>query len=108
MSTYVRGLNEKLERVCTPLGVTTAFRPVRTLRQDLVKVKTPIPEEKKKRVVYEFPCKDCHRVYIGKTKRTLKVRLGEHKQVVRRGISIMALLSMPISPTMPLTGMMPK
>ena len=25
------------------------------------------------------------RVYIGETKRTLKVRLGEHKQAVRRG-----------------------
>ena len=42
-------------------------------------------EEKKKGVMYEVPCKDCHRVHIGATKRTLKVRLGEHKQAVRRG-----------------------
>ena len=58
---------------------------MKTLRQALVKVKTPIPEEKKKGVMYEVPCKDCHRVHIGATKRTLKVRLGEHKQAVRRG-----------------------
>ena len=82
---YVRGLSEKLERVCIPLGVKAAFRPMRTLRQAQVKVKTPIPEEKKKGVMYEVPCKDCHRVHIGATKRTLKVRLGEHKQAVRRG-----------------------
>ena len=82
---YVRGLSEKVERVCTPLGVKAAFRPMRTLRQALVKVKTPIPEEKKKGVMYEVPCKDCHRVHIGVTKRTQKVRLGEHNEAVRRG-----------------------
>ena len=45
---YVRGLSERLDRVCTPLGVKVAFTPMRTL----VNVKTPIPEEKKKGVVY--------------------------------------------------------
>ena len=94
--------------MCTPLGVKAAFRPMKTLRQALVKVKTPIPEEKKKGVMYEVPCKDCHRVHIGATKRTLKVRLGEHKQAVRRAIPRTALLSTPMSLTMPLTGMVPK
>ena len=36
-------------------------------------------------VVYEVPCKECHQTYIGETKRTLKVRLGEHKQAVKHG-----------------------
>ena len=36
-------------------------------------------------MVYEVPCKECHQTYIGETKRTLKVRLGEHKQAVKRG-----------------------
>ena len=36
-------------------------------------------------MVCEVPCKECHLTYIGETKRTLKVRLGEHKQVVKRG-----------------------
>ncbi len=35
--------------------------------------------------MYEVPCKDCNKVYIGETKRTLKVRLWEHKQAVKRG-----------------------
>ena len=43
-----------------------------------MKVKTRVPEEKKRGVVYEVPCKECGKTYIGKTKRTLKVRLGEH------------------------------
>ena len=28
---------------------------------------------------------ECYHTYIGETKRTLKVRLGEHKQAVKRG-----------------------
>ena len=35
--------------------------------------------------MYEVPCKEYDKCYIGETKRTLKVRLGEHKQVVKRG-----------------------
>ena len=82
---YVQGLSEKLERVCTPLGVKAVFKPARTLRQTLMRVKTRIPEEKKRGVVYKVPCKECHQTYIGETKRTLKVRLSEHKQAVKRG-----------------------
>ena len=42
-------------------------------------------KEKRKMMCYLVLCKDCNRTYIGETKRTLKVRLGEHKQAVRRG-----------------------
>ena len=94
--------------MCTPLGVKTAFRPMKAMQQALEKVMTPIPEEKKKGVMYEVPCKDCHRVYIGETKRTLKVRLGGHKQAVKRGDLMRGLLFTPMNLTMPLTGMMTK
>ena len=49
---YIRGLSEKLERVCTPLGVRAAFKPMRTLRQTLMQLKNQIPEEKRRSVVY--------------------------------------------------------
>ena len=52
---YVQGLSEKLERVCTSLGVKAVFKPARTLRQTLVWVKTRIPEERRRGVVYEVP-----------------------------------------------------
>ena len=48
-------------------------------------VKNCILEEKKSEVVYEVPCKECHLSYIGETKCTLRVRIGEHKQAVKRG-----------------------
>ena len=56
-------------------------KPHRTIRQTLVNVKNRVPEEKKTGVVYEVPCHDCDHVYTG---RTLKKRLAEHKQAVRR------------------------
>ena len=49
-----------------------------------MKVKNRIPEEKKKAVVYRVPCKDCHQLYTGEFKRTLKVRLAEHRRAVQK------------------------
>ena len=82
---YICGLSERIERICAPLGVKAAFKPTKTLRQTLMNVKNCIPEERKREVVYEVPCKECHLSYIGETKRTLRVRIGEHKQAVKRG-----------------------
>ena len=43
-----------------------------------------LQKERKKGVVYQVPCKDCNGVYTGESKRTLKVRLTEHKRAVVR------------------------
>ena len=82
---YVRRLSEKIEKVCAPLGIKAVFKPSNTLRQSPVHVKNRLPEEKKRSVVYQVPCKGCDQVYIGETKRNLKIRLAEHRQAVRRG-----------------------
>ena len=75
---YIRGLSERIERICTPLGVKAAFKPTKTLRQTVMNVKNCIREERKREVVYEVPCKECHLSYIGETK-------CKHKQAVKRG-----------------------
>ena len=82
---YVHRLSEKLEKVCAPLGIKAVSKPSNTLRQSLVHVKKRLPEEKKRSVDYQVPHKGCDQVYIGETKRNLKIRLGEHRQPVRRG-----------------------
>ena len=82
---YVWGLSKKIEKTCAPLGVKVVFKPQSTLKQPLVRVKQKMPEEKKMEVVYQVPCKDCSKVYIGETKRTLKIRMAEHKQAVQKG-----------------------
>ena len=48
-----------------------------------MQVKNRTPEQKQTGVVYEIHCKNCPEVYVGETKRTLKVRLSEHRQVVK-------------------------
>ena len=50
-----------------------------------MKLQTHIPEERRRAVEYEVPYKGYSKTYIGQTKRTLKVRLGEHGQAVVRG-----------------------
>ena len=82
---YIMGLSEKIEKVCAPLGVKPVFRLKRTLKRELMQVKNRTPEQKQTEVVYEIPCKDCPEVYMGETKRTLKVRLSEHRQAVKQG-----------------------
>ena len=60
---YVRGPSEKFENTCGPLGVKAIFKRQRTMKQQLVRVKQKMPEEKKKEVVYQVPCKDCPIMY---------------------------------------------
>ena len=91
--------------VLTRIRVKAVFKPAKTLRQTLMRVKTRILEEKRG-VVYEVPCKECHQTYIGETKRTLKVRLSEHKQAVKRGDTKNGIAVHP-SRTTRLTGMVP-
>ena len=55
---YVRNTSEEIERECKKLGVKVVSSSG-TLRQTLMKMKTPREDMKKKDVVYEVPCMDC-------------------------------------------------
>ena len=83
-------------------AVKAIFKPQSTLKQLLVKVKQKMPEEKKKEVVYQVLCKDCSKVYTGEIKRTLKTRISEHKQAVKKGDEKNGIV--PIPPATTLTG----
>ena len=41
----------------------------------------------KSSIVYEIPCKDCDRVYIGQTKRYMKIRIREHKNNIKNAVN---------------------
>ena len=78
---YVKGLSEDIGRACRFLNITTAFSSKYTLRRSLSWVKIPTPQEEKIGVIYRIPC-ECGTIYIGKTGRTLKTRIAEHKRAV--------------------------
>ena len=80
---YIKGLSERIGRMCRPLGVHTTFTSRNTLRKSLTKVKGRPGMLDVKGVVYSIPCADCSTTYIGETGRTLKVRMAEHKRAVK-------------------------
>ena len=82
---YIKGLSERIGRMCRPLGIHTTFTSRNTLRKSLTKVKGRPGVLDVKGVVYSIPCADCPATYIaiGETGRTLKVRMAEHKRAVK-------------------------
>ena len=73
-------------RVLSHLDIRVAFCPLRTLRQELVHPKDPVPEWWRKGVVYTIPCDQCPRCYVGQTGRCLEKRLAEHCRAVTNGM----------------------
>jgi hypothetical protein len=63
-------------------GITTAMKPLTTLRRILVHPKDKCDTTEQGEVVYSIPCKSCQCAYIGETGRQFKVRLEEHKKDV--------------------------
>lgn len=82
---YLNGLSESIRRVLAPLAIQVTFRPFRTLRQELVHPKDPVPANRRKGVVYSIPCAECPRAYIGQTGRSLGHRLQEHRRALKNG-----------------------
>ena len=44
---YISGLSESIRRVMAPLAIQVTFRPYRTLRQELVHPKDPVPANRR-------------------------------------------------------------
>ena len=80
---YVKGVSERIEKVCCKLNVKTVFKSHGTLRQSLMRVKNRRPVELRRGVVYEVPCGACNKMYVGETGRSLHERLKEHKYAVK-------------------------
>ena len=81
---FIKNTSEEIERECRRLGVKVVSKSYGTLRQVLEKLKTPREHLEKKDIVYEVPCMDCDKSYIGETGRNLKKRIVEHKYAVKR------------------------
>ena len=79
---YIRGMSEATERIFRKYNITTAMKPVSTLRNELVHPKDKVDKFKTSGVVYGVPCKDCDAIYIGETGRPLATRIKEHKKEV--------------------------
>ena len=81
---YIQGTSEQIQRVLFEAGIKTAFKPIWTISQMLLKLKDKVKDNKKLGLVYQIPCKNCEFSYIGETKRSFPTRLGEHKADVQK------------------------
>ena len=89
---YISGLSETVRRVLSPLDIKVFFRPLHTLRHQLVRPKDPVPMDQRTGVVYQIPCSESPKVYIGQSGRSLKHRLFEHRWALRNGdVAVSAL-----------------
>ena len=81
---YVKGLAERIKKICSPYDIRTVFTSGSTLRRYLFRVKPPTEFNMTKNCVYAIPC-SCGKIYKGETGRPLKVRLEEHRKAIVRG-----------------------
>lgn len=62
-------------------GLHIVHKSDNTLRDLLCNLKDKVPPDEQSGI-YQIPCQDCPAVYIGQTRRKVKVRLKEHKNAV--------------------------
>ncbi len=80
MLPYIKGVSEQLRRIFKRYEVPAYFKPIHTIRQQLVRPKDPLPKERICGPVYHIPCTGCDAAYIGETERSLKARYLEHRR----------------------------
>ena len=78
---YVKGLANRIQKICSSYDIRTIFTSGSTLRRYLSWVKPPTEFSMIKNSI---PC-SCGKTYKGETGRPLKVRLEEHGKAVVRG-----------------------
>ena len=81
---YVAGLSEAYARLLKKHRIQSCMKPYNTLRENLVHPKDKRDITENAGVLYNIPCKQCPRVYIGETGRRLGVRLKEHRDDVNK------------------------
>ena len=77
---YVKDVSEQLRRIFKQYDIPAFFKPVNTIRQQLVRPKDPISKEKVCGPIYHIPCSKCDATYIGETERSLRTRFMEHRR----------------------------
>lgn len=62
-------------------GIQVVHKSDNTLRDLLCNLKDKVPPDDQSGI-YQIPCQDCSAVYIGQTRRKIKIRLREHRNAV--------------------------
>ena len=79
---YISGTSEPIKRILENHGIKVAFKPYQTIRQMFPKLKDQMDKEETCDPIYDIPCADCSKSYVGETQRKFKTRKGEHQKAV--------------------------
>jgi hypothetical protein len=78
---YVKGISEPFKRIISETDCDVALKGSNTIKNLLMHPKDRDEPTSKTHVVYKINCEECSSTYIGQTKRRLKDRVKEHKDV---------------------------
>ena len=81
---YVKGLAERIQKICRPYDIRTVFTSGSTLQRYIFRVKPPTEFNMIKNCIYSIP-RSCGKIYKGETGCPLKVRLEEHQKAIVQG-----------------------
>ena len=75
---YIQGVSERIQRVFKKHNIATAMRPHNTLKNNLVHPKDKHETAQTCDCIYEIPCKNCNKTYVGETGKAFGTPLKEH------------------------------
>ena len=84
---YLKGLTERLAKTFRKFDAKVYYKPINTIRSQLVHPKDKTPRDKKCAVIYQIDCADCEEVYVGETARSLSARVKEHTSTRRASLT---------------------
>ena len=78
---YIKGLSEQYRHTLAKYTVRVFFKGTSTINCLLMHPKDPIPDAQKTDIIYHLKCSasNCTVEYIGKTNRSLKERVSDHR-----------------------------
>ena len=79
---YVPKISDILRKQLKKENVKVIFTRGRTIGDLICNNKPKIPRERWKNKVYQIPCKDCEKIYIGETSQWFDERESQHKRAV--------------------------
>lgn len=77
---FIPHITPNIQKILKKYNILTVFRSSNKLNSIIKLGKDPVNNSDLNDVVYKICCKQCEKIYIGQTKRTLKTRINEHKK----------------------------
>ncbi|KYM94067.1 hypothetical protein ALC62_15328, partial [Cyphomyrmex costatus] len=90
---FMDGIVNKLKNAVKNLNVNLSFFSLNKLSCFIHSHKDHVSNMKRRNLVYKINCKDCNASYVGQTKRTLKTRITEHKNDIRKSNGNFSVIS---------------